>query len=390
MRANFSEKVDKFILSKSLTPLIEEAVRTIKDDNIINDMLTMSDIRIPELSNINTSVYLNRDRYNYIKFGDSTELFGVKYSKDVTPEQIEKYKDFLKEYNKAWVAKMKYLISVELINIFSSTGQIGVSGLYQLYHDVQQSYTYGAKLYRVVNGFSYYYIGDKMSDILDLDMYIDESKEDGNIAVKPVSLNAILESIHSSNMDLIEGVHYQSGDEDAYHDVEPCIDGVDAPLLIMHLLDTISDSIVIGNNFNLKAKQNIEDALNRVNKFMITLPLSTKMTEIEVMNIITAKLLDNCKRIPDNGLCDSFTIKIVDECKDVDPGLLAQDIINYSKCAAKYFKDIYDNNKPGELFPSVYFTDNGDIKNLSGVSADNFCVNYFNINKLGLDSYVAD
>ena len=59
MRANFSEKVDKFILSKSLTPLIEEAVRTIKDDNIINDMLTMSDIRIPELSNINTSVYLS-------------------------------------------------------------------------------------------------------------------------------------------------------------------------------------------------------------------------------------------------------------------------------------------------------------------------------------------
>lgn len=390
MRANFSEKVDKFILSKSLTPLMEEAINTIKDENIINDMLTMSSIKIPELSNINTSVYLNRDRHNYIKLGDSAELLGVKHSQNVTPEQIDKYKEFLKEYNKAWVAKMKYLISVELINIFGSTGEVGINGLYKLKHIIQQSDTYGAKLYRVVNAFSYYYIGDKLSEILDLDMYIDESKADGNVTVMPATLDAILDSIRSSNMDLTEGVYYQNGDDDAYHDVEPYVDGIDAPLLIMYLLDVISDSIVVGNNFNLKAKQNIEDALNRVSKFMVTLPLATKMTEVEVINIITANLLNNCKRIPDNGLCDSFVIKLVDECRDIDPELLAQDIINYSKFAAKYFKDIYDNDKPGEMFPAVHLTENGDIKNLSGISPDNFAVNYFNINNLGLASYVVD
>lgn len=390
MRANFSEKVDKFILSKSLSPLMEEAMSTIKDENIINDMLNMNNIEVPELSNVNTSVYLQSDRHNYNKFGDSTELLAVKYSQNAAPEQIEKYKEFLKEYNKAWVAKMKYLVSVELINIFSSIGQVGVSGLYQLRHDMQQSRTYGAKLYRIVCGFNYYYLDDKMVDILDLDSYIDESKDDGDVTVTPISLDSVIDAIGLSHSQNVEGMYYQLGDEDAYHGIEPYVDGADAPLLIAHLLDIISDSIVFGNNFNLKAKQNIKDALNRVNAFMITLPLATKMTEMEVMNIITSKLLDSCKRIPDTGLCDSYDTKLVGECKDIDPELLAQDIINYAKRAAKYFKDIYDSDKPGELFPAVQLTESGDIKKLSGISASNFSVSYFNINKLGLDSYVAD
>lgn len=390
MRANFSEKVDKFILSKSLSPLMEEAMSTIKDESIINDMLSMNDIEVPELSNVNTSVYLQSDRRNYNKFGDSTELLAVKYSQNATPEQIEKYKEFLKEYNKAWVAKMKYLVSVELINIFGSIGQVGVSGLYQLRHDMQQSRTYGAKLYRIVCGFNYYYPDDKMVDILDLDNYIDESKDDGDVTVTPISLDSVIDAIGLSHSQSVEGMCYQSGDEDAYHDIEPCVDGVDAPLLITHLLDIISNSIIFGNNFNVKAKENIKDALNRVNTFMITLPLATKMTEMEVMNIITSKLLDSCKRIPDTGLCDSYDTKLVGECKDIDPELLAQDIINYAKHAAKYFKYIYDSDKPGELFPAVQLTESGDIKKLSGISASNFSVSYFNINKLGLDSYVAD
>lgn len=390
MRANFSEKVDKFILSKSLSPLMEEAMSTIKDENIINDMLNMNNIEVPELSNVNTSVYLQSDRHNYNKFGDSTELLAVKYSQNATPEQIEKYKEFLKEYNKAWVAKMKYLVSVELINIFGSIGQVGVSGLYQLRHDMQQSRTYGAKLYRIVCGFNYYYPDDKMVDILDLDNYIDESKDDGDVTVTPISLDSVIDAIGLSHSQSVEGMCYQSGDEDAYHDIEPCVDGVDAPLLITHLLDIISNSIIFGNNFNVKAKENIKDALNRVNAFMTTLPLATKMTEMEVMNIITSKLLDSCKRIPDTGLCDSYDTKLVGECKDIDPELLAQDIINYAKHAAKYFKDIYDSDKPGELFPAVQLTESGVIKKLSGISASNFSVSYFNINKLGLDSYVTD
>lgn len=390
MRANFSEKVDKFILSKSLSPLMEEAMSTIKDENIINDMLNMNNIEVPELSNVNTSVYLQSDRHNYNKFGDSTELLAVKYSQNATPEQIEKYKEFLKEYNKAWVAKMKYLVSVELINIFGSIGQVGVSGLYQLRHDMQQSRTYGAKLYRIVCGFNYYYPDDKMVDILDLDSYIDESKDDGDVTVTPISLDSVINAIGLSHNQSVEGMYYQLGDEDAYHDIEPCVDGVDAPLLITRLLDIISNSIIFGNNFNVKAKENIKDALNRVNTFMITLPLATKMTEMEVMNVITSRLLDSCKRIPDTGLCDSYDTKLVGECKDIDPELLAQDIINYAKRAAKYFKDIYDSDKPGELFPAVQLTESGDIKKLSGISASNFSVSYFNINKLGLDSYVAD
>ncbi len=426
MRANFSEKVDKYILSKSLSPLMEEAMSTIKDENIINDMLSMNDIEVPELSNVNTSVYLQSDRHNYNKLGDSTELLAVKYSQNATPEQIEKYKEFLKEYNKAWVAKMKYLVSVELINIFGSIGQVGVSGLYQLRHDMQQSRTYGAKLYRIVCGmkylvsvelinifgsigqvgvsglyqlrhdmqqsrtygaklyrivcgFNYYYPDDKMVDILDLDNYIDESKDDGDVTVTPISLDSIIDAIGLSHSQSVEGMYYQLGDEDAYHDIEPCVDGVDAPLLIARLLDIISDSIIFGNNFNVKAKENIKDALNRVNKFMITLPLATKMTEMEVMNVITSRLLDSCKRIPDTGLCDSYDTKLVGECKDIDPELLAQDIINYAKHAAKYFKDIYDSDKPGELFPAVQLTESGDIKKLSGISASNFSVSYFNI-----------
>lgn len=390
MRANFSEKVDKFILSKSLSPLMEEAMSTIKDENIINDMLNMNNIEVPELSNINTSVYLQSDRHNYNKFGDSTELLAVKYSQNATPEQIEKYKEFLKEYNKAWVAKMKYLVSVELINIFGSIGQVGVSGLYQLRHDMQQSRTYGAKLYRIVCGFNYYYPDEKMVDILDLDNYIDESKDDGDVTVTPISLDSVIDAIGLSHSQSVEGMYYQLGDEDAYHDIEPYVDGVDAPLLITRLLDIISNSIIFGNNFNVKAKKNIKDALNRVNTFMITLPLATKMTEMEVMNVITSRLLDSCKRIPDTGLCDSYDTKLVGECKDIDPELLAQDIINYAKRAAKYFKDIYDSDKPGELFPAVQLTESGDIKKLSGISASNFSVSYFNINKLGLDSYVAD
>lgn len=394
MRVDLSEKVDKYILSPALNNLIGDAQDVLlnRSAELIYPTLQLSEIVVPEFINLNKSVYVVSDSIKYHD-DERAELSVVKFTPELTDGQIDEYKKFLVEFYKCRYAKIKWLVSNQLINI-ASIGSLGICGL-ATYSTKNFTYrTIGYKLYRVVDGFNNYYLSDKMCDLLELEPLLDESKLDGNATVKPISLDQVTNEISRLNPDLIEGVYYQQADDDndVFLEVEPWIDGIDTPWVVQVLLDLIKANTVVGGNFNVKARENIELALSKANEYMQTLPLNTKLTEIELIGQNIKKLIDIHDSIPVNSIGDRFSNVYVDMYKDIDPDKLFNDIINFSKLAAKKFKEIYDSNSATayDSFSGGDVVKECIIECKSGIDPSLFSIMYSNVNKLGLTSYVAD
>lgn len=394
MRSQFSEKVDKYILSPALNNLIGDAQDLLLNRNaeVIYPTLQLSEINPPDFINLNTSVYVVNDSIKYHN-DEISELSVVKFTPELTDDQITEYKKFLVEFYKCKYAKIKWLIANQLINI-ASMGSIGIHGV-TAYNTKDSAYkTIGYKLYRVVDGLNSYYLNVKMCDLLELESLLDESKLDGNVAVKPITLDQVTNEISKLNLDLTEGSYYQQtgDDNDVFLEIEPWIDGIDTPWIVQVLLDLIKANTVVGGNFSAKARENIELALNKANEYMQSLPLNTKLTEIELIGQNIKKLLDIHDSIPLDSIGDRFSNEKVSIYKDVDPDKLFEDIVNFSKFTAKKFKEIYDSNSANNC---SYFGGGDAVKECiieckSGIDPNLFSTLYSNVNKLGLASYVAD
>lgn len=395
MRTQFSEKVDKYILSPALNNLVEEAknyLLVLKDSKDIDKMFNLAGMNVPEFIDINRSVYVFNDSVKYHN-DDKAELSLLKFTPELTDDQITEYKQFLNDYYYGRKRKTMWMLSNQIINV-ATLGPLGISGLTSYNPQTFTYRTIGYKLYNIVNGLNSYYLNDKMCDLLEVEPLLDDSKLDGNATVTPVTLNQIIKEIDKLHYDLTEGSYYQQthDDDDVFLEIEPFIDGIDTPYLVEVLLNLIKTNTVIGGNFNGKARENIELALSKANEYMQSLPLNTKLTEIELIGQNIKKLLEIYDSIPVDVIGDRFSNAKVDMYKDIDPDKLFEDIINFSKLAAKKCKEIYDSNSANSY---SYFS-GGDavnesiIENKSGVDPNLFSTMYSNINKLGLASYVAD
>lgn len=392
MRSQFSEKVDKYILSPALNNLVEEAkdyILSLKETDDLEWISELSHLKVPDFVDLNRSVYVVNDSVKY--HNNNPELSLPRFTK-LTEEQLDEYKKFLANLYHHRNNKIRWMVANQLINI-ASIGPIGIYGMNTCGPNTFK--TVGYKLYRLVDGLNHYYTNDKLTDILELDPFLDEFVVDGNATVKPITLTQLVNAVGGeNNYDLVEGRHYQQtyDDDNDIFEINPWIDGVDTPCVIHAILDLIKSNIVIAGNFNAKARENIELALNKANEYMQTLPLTTKLTEIDIIGANIKKFLSVHDQIPIDTLGDSFSNTIVNIFKDVDPELLANDIINFSKLAAKDFKERYTSNDVDQYthFGGRNAVESGLMKVQSGVDPTYFSLAYYEVNKLGLASYVAD
>ena len=375
MRVNYSEKVDRLILSNVLGDLIHEAKEVIYGNKpeIINNMIGFETIVAPDwIEPVN--VYVDEDARRYTSDKElKNDLLAIKHGGNPTEEQIKDYKEFLVKYSVCRNAKFKYIAAFKLVNIISFT----------------DSYRYNERtpwffICLSADGLREWGLNDRVRDINNLEAVIDESKPNYGVNIKPITLDMIVDQLLRHDYRLIEGTYYQVTDDEYMFDIEAFVDGLDTSVMLDVLTSIIRTNIVIDSQVSSKAKGNIDSAITKANNYMQALPLSTKLIEVDIMGQYIKSLLNTRNLIVDDGVFDEASLRIADTFKDINPDDLCDDLIVVTKDAAKFFKNAHDNN----MDRTTYTVNNLTLK--TTIPVNRFTLNYSDINKLSLETYVAD
>lgn len=395
----FQENVSQFVMSNVLEELYKEAKEVLSDPGAINMLTGLGDIHVPE------PLLKYMENAPLAKSGVAADIldcvikdpFENYLSKAVTINEEDQpiYKAFVEEVGTAVHNKVKFLVSISLLNMFS-THSITMNGFN--HGNVITRMSLMDKFNNTIVNASNHELYSSIESINAANDAIDSSD---SIYEIHVSLSDIVKYVCSINDGaLSEGASYLYGMADDFEPVtNACIDHVDIFYIIAAILNTVKHSIEFKVDPAPANIDKISKIMEGVYKHMKTLPLETKMLEYNICNIMLGSITYNLRNAKSKSTNFAFK-NVVSIYTKINVDDAIEDVINISKDAAKVMKDAHNDSIKNSIDLDLHAVHSKYRYDLTSpripvktkiVNAFDFTpCSYFTMNPLAVESYVED